>query len=379
MQQQQLEAQMAASGDSSSERGFVLVIALIAAVIPLVLIVGAASQTMQARQSRLEGEIRDERALLAAESGIDTAIYLASTAAGLTSGLPITRDLGNGMTFTVTPTFLRTDGIDNDGDSVVDEADENLFQILAVGSAGGKTRRLVAYLGPQPTIGSLPGALTLLDPFPGSELHLQGSSNLHGRDTKMNGTPGDPTRDTYGAMIEAPYTVAQLTANIPAGDRLHVLGIGASPSLGQTTASIDMAATKLAIQNAANIVLTSASYNNKQFGNGPLGQFNVIYRNGNVDFKGNTHGAGIMFINGNLHTEGRFQFEGIIFVTGDVELHGNVGSGIYGGVVVAASSPHFYMEGNMEVYYSSEAISGATATLPGKYLAFNGWQEISRQ
>ena len=362
------------------ERGFVFLIALIATVIPLLLIVGAASQTMLARQSRLEAEIRDERALIAAESGIDEAIYQASTSAGLSSGVPITRDLGGGMVFTVTPTFLRTDGVDNDGDSVVDEADENMFQILVSGTFGGRARRLVAYLGPEPSIGSLPGALTMLDPFSGSELHIQGSSHLDGHDYNMDGTAGDPASDTYGAMISTPYTKAQLLANIPSGDRSKVLGIGpGNPSIEQTAFTLDLAATKLAIQNSANVVLTSGSYNNLQFGNGQAGTFNVIYRNGSVDFKGNTHGAGIMFINGHLHTEGRFQFDGIIYVTGDVEMHGNAGSGIYGGVVVGATSPHFYLEGNMEIRYSTEAISGATAVMPGKYLAFNGWQEISRQ
>lgn len=352
------------SAAPAAEAGFVLLIALIATVLPLLLLLGASSQAMQSRQSRLEGEIRDERALIAAESGIDAAIYLASTAAGLTSGVPVTRDLGDGMVYTVTPTFLAAD---------------NIFQVLAVGSFGGKTRRIVAYLGPQPTIGSLASALTLQDPFPGAELHLQGSSGLNGHDTNIDGSAGNPANDVPGAVIVQPFTTAQLLANIPAGDRIHVLGLGATPSLGTTAVATDMAATQLMIQNAANIVLTASSYNNKQFGNGSTGTFNVIYRNGNVDFKGNTRGAGVMFVNGNLHTEGRFVFDGIIFVTGDVEMHGNVGSGVHGGVVVGATSPHFYLEGNIEISYSTEAISGATSVLPGKYLAFNGWQEISRQ
>ncbi len=361
------------------ERGFVLLLALIAPVIPLLLILGATSQAMIARQSRLESEVLDERALVAAESGIDAAIFQASTAAGLTSGTTFSGTLGNGMSYSVTPTYLRTDLVDNDGDGLIDALDpkENVFSVLVVGTSGNTQRRLVAYLGPQTADAAVPGALTMLHPFAGSELHVQGASNINGHNTNLDGTPGNPAKDTYGVAIKAPYTLAQLLANIPSSDRTKVLGVGASPSLGQTSADIDMEATRLQVQNAANIVLTSSSYNNRQFGNGLTGTYNVIYRNGNVDFRGNTRGAGIMYINGYLHIEGTFRFDGIIYVKGDCELHGT--TNIYGGVIVSATSPHFYLEGTTHVIYSTQAIGGATAVLPGKFLAFNGWQEIARR
>lgn len=360
------------------EGGFVLLLAIVAPVIPLLLILGASATAMMARQSRLLAEVLDERAIIAAEAGIDLAIYQASTAAGLTSGSTITRTLGNGMSFVVRPTYLYTDGVDNDLDGRVDalDPDENVFEVLVEGTVGSVTRRVVAYLGPEPTVITLPGAVTLLDPFSGQELHVQGASDITGINTHMNGTVVG-SGDTNGAMIASPYTLAQLLANIPASDRSKILGVGSSPSLGVTTSTFDMAAIRQSIQNSANIVLTSSSYNNRQFGNGQLGQFNVVYRQGNVDFKGNTRGAGIMFITGNLHIEGTFRFDGIIFLQGDAEIHGT--TRIYGGMVVATTSPHFYLEGTAHVIYSTDAISGASAVLPGRFLAFNGWQEIARR
>src|SRR5215813_8925868 len=86
--------------------GFALLIALIATVIPLLLIMGASSINMTSRMMRLERESNEERALAAAESGIDLAIYMASTPAGLTSGSVTTRTLGTGLSFTVRPTYL---------------------------------------------------------------------------------------------------------------------------------------------------------------------------------------------------------------------------------------------------------------------------------
>ena len=48
-------------------------------------------------------------------------------------------------------------------------------------------------------------------------------------------------------------------------------------------------------------------------------------------------------------------------------------------VFVGPASDHFYLEGSSRVRYSTEAIGLAKALLPGKYLLFNGWQEIARQ
>ena len=362
--------------DRRGEGGFVLLIALLAAVIPLVLILGASTTTMQSRMARMESEIRDEEALIAAESGIDEAIYQASTAAGLTSGVAITRDLGHGMTFTVTPTFLMADGEDNDGDSLVDEPDENLFQVMVEGNHGGRSRRLVAYLGPQPTSAALPSALSMMKKFSGSELHVTGSCRIDGNDYLIDGTPsGNPA--VPGVTVEPPGTLAQVTANIPSGDRPKVVGAGATtPSVGTVSTTTDIAAKQLEVQNSANLVLTSGSYSNYNFGNAATGSVNVIYKSGSVAFKGNSRGAGVLFITGSLHVEGNFRFDGIIYVLGDVEIHGT--TSIYGGIVTGPSCPHFYLEDTSRVFYSSQAIGLVSGSMSGKYVAFNGWQELSR-
>jgi hypothetical protein len=84
-------------------------------------------------------------------------------------------------------------------------------------------------------------------------------------------------------MIASPYALAQLLANIPTSDRSKILGIGSSPSLGVTTSTFDMAAIRQSIQNSANIVLTSSSYNNRQFGNGHVERLDVFAGGGNAD------------------------------------------------------------------------------------------------
>jgi hypothetical protein len=349
----------AATACRQGQEGVVLM-ALVATLVPLGLLVAGFIMAANGRHNRMQSEVDQERALMAAESGVDLALYSASTAAGLTSGNIITRDLGDGLNCSVVPTFHNV---------------ENVYEILSVGSYRGVQRRVVAYFGQQPSAVSLPSALTMMHTFSGSELHVQSSSAINGNDTNMNGTVG-PSPAVPGVVVEPPGTVAQLTANIPASDRTKVTGTGGTPSVGTTTTNTDINAVQLQVQNSANLVLTSGGYSNYNFGNGSANSFNMIYRNGSVQFSGNSRGAGVMFITGNLHIEGTFRFDGIIYVLGDVEIHGT--SSIYGGIVTGPHSPHFYLEDTSRVFYSTEAVSKATLLLGGKYVAFNGWQEISR-
>ena len=132
-------------------------------------------------------------------------------------------------------------------------------------------RRVVAYLGPQPGgAATMPGALMMMDSFSGQELHIQGTSNIDGNDYLVSGGgSGNPAMP--GVSIASPHTIAELTNDIPSGDRSKVLGVGASPSLGVAATTIDIEATRLAIQNSANIVLTSGSYSNYNFGSSATG------------------------------------------------------------------------------------------------------------
>ncbi|MEZ5965445.1 MAG: hypothetical protein R3F56_16550 [Planctomycetota bacterium] len=356
------------------EGGYVLLVAILATLVPLIVVVGASSLTTNGRTRRLQNEVDEQKALVAAESGIDTALYLASTAAGLTSGASFSREFDDGSRFDATATYLRTNGEDDDDDKVIDDADENVYRIRVVGTYRHTTRRLVAYLGQKSASASMPSALSLVRRFSGSELHVQGSSQIDGRDYLTDGSlSGDPAMP--GATIEAPGTVSQLTANIPSSDRSKVIGDGGSPSVAVSTSTTDFSAIQTAIQNAANVVLTSGSYTSYNFGSAATNTYNVIYRSGSITFKKST-GAGVMFINGNLHVEESFRFDGIIYVAGDVEIHDDVK--IYGAIVTGPSCPHFYLEGSAKVRYSSQAIAEAGALIPGKYVAFNGWQEVSR-
>ncbi|HZN37449.1 MAG TPA: hypothetical protein VFD82_01525 [Planctomycetota bacterium] len=375
----------ARSAQQASQGGFALLIALIATVIPLLLIMGASSISMTSRMTRLERESNDERALAAAEAGIDLAVYMASTPAGLISNSVVTRNLGGGVSFRLTPKFLLTDGRDNDDEgqpspAVDEQPDENIWEIQVVGTYRNTSRRIAAYLGPQPPLPyTVTGALMMTGvPDPG-ELQVYGFSRIRG--FNYNFTTGAVTGsgDVAGISVTEPHTVPELLSSIPLLDRPNIMGTTPSPSLSTTAQSIDLAEIQLSIQNSANIVLTNSTYSNLQFGRSTPapGQWNIIYRAGNVRFMGNTRGAGIMFITGDLRVEGTFRFDGIVYLLGNAQLHGT-SCNFYGTVVTGPDTSHFELAGTSHVKYSSQAISLASAVLPTKYLVFNGWQELSR-
>src|SRR5690606_11534162 len=99
--------------------------------------------TMTSKGKRLAAEVAEGKAFQAAEAAVDDAVYRAEVGT-LTSGTPFGRSLGGGISYTVDPLYLGSDGNDNDGDSLVDEADENVFRLLVVGRYRNVARRFAA-------------------------------------------------------------------------------------------------------------------------------------------------------------------------------------------------------------------------------------------
>lgn len=352
------------------ERG-VTMLALVIVLMPLVLTVGAFTATMTSRTDRLSQEIDEERALLAAESGVDYAIWVGKTGA-MVDGYEQNYSLGQDARFYVRSTHLLVDDADNDKDTKVDEADEDVFQIIVTGRYRNTTRRIAAYLGPVPLVpNSYPGAMTTLNPSP--SINLSGSTVLSGFNTNMDGTLAG-AGDVAGLSIGAPGTLADLSAELTGGEANRVQGPGGPPSLG-TGPAMDLDPIVAAVQNAANIVLTNSSYGSYYFGSGPGGDVNITYRDGNVRFSGNSTGAGILLVTGNLQLAGTFRFDGVIIVLGDIICTGT--AQVYGAVVQGPTGSMIRDTGTFDVRYSQEAITLANS-IGGRYVSFNGWQELAR-
>ncbi len=109
---------------------------------------------------------------------------------------------------------------------------------------------------------------------------------------------------------------------------------------------------------------------------GTLDQPMVTTVQGDLSVQGAWNGAGILMVNGSLTMGGGSSFSGIVIVTGDIRVAGGgpadvariLGGVIYQGSLVNASA----LGGSARVFYSSEAVNAALAM--GKY-TLASWHE----
>jgi hypothetical protein len=194
----------------------------------------------------------------------------------------------------------------------------------------------------------------------------------------MNGLASGSPAAVAGMSIEDPGTVAHLNSELTGSEPMQVTGIGGvTPNTAEAMIKVDLTVLVAQLQNAANIVLTSDSYSAYNFGDGPAGISNITYREGDVKFAGNSQGAGILVVTGDLEVTGNFRFDGVIIVLGS--LLNSAGTAlIHGSIIQGPSGSQIQGKGNLTVQYSSAAVELANNSGATRYVAFNGWQELSR-
>ena len=354
-----------------AETGIVM-FALLAAVIPLLLMVAAASSTMISRNKGLLYDIKRSGAMLAADTGVDEALWRSANGT-LVSGTPFTRTIRANQRFTVVPLFLGGDGVDNDGDTLVDEADEDIYQLTITATYVNARRRIVAYLGAALALPPLESGVAMTSVA--AEIRLDDDPLLTGQDTNMDGTPG-PGPDLPGLAITPPGTVPDLITELDAFEMSRIQGNSPSPSLAENSGPIDLAGLALAVQNTANIVLVSDDYTAVNWGDGPSNDLNVVYRNGDLRVADSSQGAGVLLVTGSLRIQDGFRWDGLIIVLGD-EFRTGDDMEIYGGLIFGGNA-RIFMQDDSKIRYSTEAMNLISTLLPAsQYIIFNGWHEIS--
>lgn len=344
------------------EGGFVLAV-LLTALIPIVAMAAAASIALGGRSSRLSESIKQERALLAAESGIDEAVY-ASQLGVLTSGVPIERNLGGGMSVRIDPVYFGNDGVDNDGDGDIDatDPDEEVFQIIATGKYRSAKRRIAAYLGPAfdiPPAESATASQVAADAF-----RLNDVSRIDGTNTNLNMTLGDPAKSKHGLTIVSPNTVSEMIDELTSSEELRIDGLGGAPSIKVATESVDLNALETAIASEHDTKLVG-SYWGFNFPGA------VYYGDGRIDLRTSTRGSGVLCVKGDLYMKESARWDGTVIVTGSLDLADM--AQIYGTILVGGAS--VTLNQNARIVYSQEAeqLAGSVTSVFG---TLNGWQEI---
>ena len=359
-----------------NEAGFVLpIIGLV--LMPLLLMVGTSVMLSNSRGRTSLEYLNQERMLLAAEAGIDRAIYLANLSQ-LATGIDYTYDLGAGMSTTFRAVDTLLDSVDNDGDTNVDEADERGFQVTSVGKYKGKQRRLVAHTRPMAELPVFVSALTLEDP--NAVLSANGNAfTIDGNDHNIDGSPG-PNAPIFGATVTNPGTVAGLLSGLSGMQQSRITGAGGTPSAG-TQAPPDIDALADLLEPFATNVIAGGSYNAiPNFGSAVADIWTITHCTGSLELAGTQTGAGILIVDGDLDFRGNVTYVGIVIVRGKIRFSGGGSSKVIRGALMgggdASLDSVFTLSGTVDLQYSSQGITKVSQLLTRQALA--GWREVSR-
>jgi len=173
---------------------------------------------------------------------------------------------------------------------------------------------------------------------------------------------------TEGPTSDAPYTLQQQD---------NVIGAGGNGSVAQSTFTYDfnaLWASLSAVSDRSFIGSTSLSSSSPTVGT--LDDPKIMTVSGDLTVQGTWQGAGILMVNGSVTMGGGCTYKGIVIATGDVRLAGGgpaddariLGGVIYQGSLINAST----QGGSARVFWSTEAVTNALGM--SKY-TLSWWRE----
>ncbi len=389
------------------ERGAALIVVLIA-MFMAASIAGALVVLALSRSRALRTRVEAEASLACAEGGLDRGIAEANLPANRTSttwppaGLKISSSPNDGLLdarlnqvghFLVTFARGDTDGVDNDGDALIDAADAvdeaQYVTIESTGyfatSTGGSpyTAKLRAYVLKTTISPQIQSAIFIDDPNPDITLGSSASYRLQGGDHDMTTRAplpgGFPALATSGAF-NAPDQV-DITAHAATGQ------VSGTPGPSQNGAPDNVDITSIIalmkeITPPAQQIVVSGVNPPGPFGippgqpGGPDWQLSLHL--GYTKMTGNKMGAGFWVIDGDLDIGGTLIFTGIIIVRGKVSFSGGGSGTQVTGAIISSEAPviDFTVTGTTDIFYSSGAVSAASRAA-SRYL-LRAWQVLPK-
>jgi hypothetical protein len=336
--------------------------------------------TNTARTREAISDLAEERALHLAEAGADWGVAQIRIRDGVVPTFTTVGNAAKAGTFTVTYVQGNANGRDDDGNGVVDNAEEADFAAVRSTGAAQRMRRTVEVLMRRAiVVPTFTAAVQLNVEAP--VIDLSGNAfMIDGRDHNLDGTYNASGTERYG--ISAPVTDASvITSQISSMHEDQVLGTGADPSAGAVPA-IDLNTLVEQAKAAADIILEPGTHSSLTLGAPSAGNTVVVYAGGDVTFSGGVGGAGILVVDGDLRIGGSFLWTGIVIVRGRATMVGGGGlKRIVGALVVGeeatatTSSTSVDITGTVDLLYSAAAIQLAADSFA--IMALMSWREVA--
>jgi hypothetical protein len=411
----------AARGEVAADAGNALVIALL--VLMVLTSAGVAYVAVTKSEKQIAGNsMRASQAMYAAEAGITEGLHRMSFPAESTNyiGPPALPTAGWGRYIVLANgnsaldpgrAALASDGLDNDGDTFVDESGESYPEVLtkqtvnanslaypyvrveyktqgtqlvrfgdADGNpqtppvenlingapvlritASGRTGNAAKTLEAEAVRFPLIGAVSAL--WAGGPMNMNGNAFLidghdHDADAPLDTIPNAnpaPAILTKGATSDIALTSNQED---------NVMGQNGDNSVIHSTFTYDFNQLWAQFNSMADYSLAGpATWGSSTPSYGTLSNPKVTVVNGNLSINGTWSGVGVLIVNGYLAMGGGCIYKGIVICTGDLTLSGGgpadvariVGSIIYNGSLINNNTTG----GSARVFYSTEAINAA--------------------
>lgn len=366
-------------GRRSKQRGTAIPALLISLSICGALSAGVL-MTNTARTREAASDLAEERALHLAEAGADWGVAQIRIRSGVVPNFTTVGSASKAGTFTVTYVQGNANGRDDDGNGVVDNAEESDYAAVRSTGAAQRVRRTVEVLMRRAIIVPTFTAAVQLN-VEAPVLDLSGNAFvIDGRDHAIDGTLNAMGTEKFG--IAAPVSDASvITSQIAAKNVDQVIGTGAEPSAGAVPA-IDLNTLVEQAKASAGIIIAPGTHDSLALGSPVAGGTVVAYANGDVHMSGNVGGAGVLVIDGDLRISGSFEWVGIVIVRGRVTMVGGGGvKRIIGALVVgeeataSTSTTSVDVNGTVDLYYSASAITLASESFA--IMALMSWREVA--
>jgi hypothetical protein len=415
-----------------NQRGAAMVIAMLTLI--LLTMLGMFFMTQTKVETQLSGyDQRATQALTNAEAGYaevlarlnaagDTVNYIGEPAGTLTPGWGRYLVLASGNS-AQDPDVNQaaTDGLDNDGDGLADEAGERYPEVLTRQGADAinypwanvhyklnGSNQLILF-GDHDNNVMTPPRPNLVKGWPIVVITTFGEQTTAERTVeveavkvpfdmvaaafyseddkvKFNGTQFLVSGQDWDPYAEAPIagnpqvpgivTTGRddaIDGALDAGQANNVVGQGGTPSVSRSNADMDLQAMAQAYATLAKTVLPTGTYSNQAYGD--LDHYTVVHCTGDMHVSGGLTGGGILVVDGDFDCSGSFTWYGLVLVMGDVKFTGGGNEvHVYGSVLTnGGGADQQTVSGNAKLYYSSMALNKLTQFQP--YTVVN-WREI---
>ncbi|HWN81619.1 MAG TPA: hypothetical protein VNM87_05965 [Candidatus Udaeobacter sp.] len=303
-----------------------------------------------------------------------------------------------------TYTETETDGLDNDGDANIDEADEVYPEVITV--QNGSTvnypwvkvhykrngANQVVLFGDHDHNPSTAPIQNLTQGFPvilATSEGMQGSAMrrieieavkrpyqtvaaatyseddtfaFNGTQFLVSGRDWDP--DTGLPLVGGTEVNGIVTTQNPSNiinalsgqQTNNVEGVGPEPSVQPSPVNLDLQALADEFGGMADVTMGASTVTGPSWGN--ANDYRVVHCTGDLHVSGGGQGGGVLVVDGDFECTGQFTWYGLVIVLGDMRFSGGgAGVHIYGSTLVQGGIANQTVSGNADLLYSSIALN----------------------